>query len=300
MTPKLLVAAAVLFATSVKADNFEPDLSTAEAPLVLAAGTAITVPDTVDQGQKVTVSVTGSATGRLELWGPVTQTGAGTLLAEFPLTKGRADFTAGMPPGSYQLRFFDESGVLLSRAEIDVSMAPVSISMPRGLGKGNAFTINWRGPAQVGDKLQLFDPRTRRVVAEVDALGEPGVQMSTSMPAPQEMGAFELRYAMADGTVLRSIGVKVAPGEDWLRSPLGVSAGESFSVSWNGVARDGHVFRIVDAVSNQILSSTGPDGAGTGLVTGRLRAPGQPGSYRVQYANAQTGEIASDLPLDVD
>ncbi len=269
-------------------------------PILLVAGISINVPDTVDQGQDVPLIVQGGADGRIELWGPVTETGSGTLLATIPVAQGRAQLRAGMSPGSYELRFFGETGPALARAPIDVSMAPISLSAPGAVGAGGTIELRWRGPAQVGDKLQVYDPAAGQVVSEVDALGEPGAPMATVLQAPAATGSFELRYALADGTVLRTLPISVATGTDWLRSPLGVSTGQRFPVIWNGASRVGHVFRIVRESSGSEISSAAPEGPTSGPLQAVLQAPTERGRYRVEYADPAAGTVVSAQPLDVD
>ena len=272
-----------------------PEATSAETPsLRLAQAETIDAPSTVDPGAAVTVTVPGArADGRVELWGPVTESGRGERIDGVPAAD-TVSIAAPMRPGSYELRYVGPGGDVRARATLDVAAVPVTLEVPEKMSAGLDVRVRWQGPARPGDMLQIVDPASGRVVSEVPAVGAPGDRMETEMGAPEALGEYRLRYWSASrDTVLRSLPVEVVRGNAWLRSPLTVSAGRAFEVEWNGPVSREQEFRIVDPLTDTVLMSK-PGGE-----EAMLRAPTRTGSYRVRYVNTETGFTHADLPLTV-
>lgn len=267
----------------------------------LAAGASVEGPFTVDPGQTVEMTITGGvAGGRLELWGPVTRSGRGELLAGGEAASGKIPVTAPNQPGSYELRYLAPSGALLARRSFDVAAVPVTLSVPEQLGAGIPGEVRWRGPAGPGDRLQIVDPATGAVLSETAAEGAPGAENSAMIRGPEAIGDYHLRYLSgARGAVLLVLPIRVGPSRTWLRSPAEVSAGESFPAVWYGPSEPGQAFRIVNPASGAVVTSAagapGPDS-----VSATLRAPPRAGRYRLRFVNTETGQVHSDLPLFVN
>ena len=272
-----------------------PAAASGPAPaLELAQAAAITAPSTVDPGSVVTVTVPGArADGRVELWGPVTETGRGARIDGVPAAD-TVSIAAPMRPGSYELRYVGPGGDVRARATLDVAAVPVTLEVPEKMSAGLDVRVRWQGPARPGDMLQIVDPASGRVVSEVPAVGAPGDRMETEMRAPEALGAYRLRYWSASReAMLRSLPVEVIRGNAWLRSPLTVRAGETFEAEWNGPVSREQEFRVVDPLTDTVLT-TKPGGE-----SATLTAPTRTGSYRVRYVNTETGFTHADLPLTV-
>ena len=210
------------------------------SPLIAATASAASIegPFTVDPGQTVEMMVTGGVSGgRLEIWGPVTQSGRGSVIASGEVSGGSVPVTAPDRSGSYELRYVSPSGALLARRSFEVAAVPVTLSVPQ--------------------------------------------QFGTGIPG------------------LRVLPIQVGPSRTWLRSPIEVFVGEPFPVSWEGPAEPDQQFQLVNPASDSVVSSATPETGPRGL-SATLRAPGRPGHYRVRLVNTQTGQVYSDLPLDVD
>jgi hypothetical protein len=65
---------------------------------------------------------------------------------------------------------------------------------------------------------------------------------------------------------------------------------------WLGPSDTNKIYQIVDPATGTIETSQ----TGSGSGSAKLIAPKKPGDYRVQFINAETGFVLSDLPLDVD
>jgi Ca-activated chloride channel family protein len=249
-------------------------------------------------GAPVAVTISGSRPGgRIELWGPVTQTDKGGRIDSFTEAGGSAQLTAPTTPGSYELRYVDATGALLARATLEVAANPVTLAAPGGVSAGMESQVEWRGPANPGDMIQVYDPSNGAVLAEVPATGQPGVVNVAVLRGPESLGDYEIRYWSNTSQVsLRSLPITVEAGNAWLRTPIEVFVRESFRAEWNGPTDADHLYQIVDPDTGSLVSSQ--MGSGTG--SANLTAPARPGNYRVQIVNAQSGFVLADLPLDVD
>ena len=241
--------------------------------------------------------MTGAAPGgRIELWGPVTQSGKGALIGSTATSGSAIALTAPVIPGSYELRYFNPGGALAARTPVDVAGVPITLSAPRSLGAGIDSQVEWRGPADPGDMIQVYDPATGAVLAETPAVGQPGVVNVAVLRGPERMGDFTIRYwSNSRQASLRELPIVIDGRDAFLRTPIEVFAGERFTAEWVGPSGAGYVYQLVDPANEAVIDSAD---AGTGPV--QLKAPSRPGAYRVRFVNATTGYVVTDLPLDVD
>lgn len=183
---------------------------------VVVGKRTITAPETVDRNEVLAITLEGVRGGQMEVWGPITG-GSGSapdgLLLQVPVDAGTARLVMRLRPGSYELRHVSSSGRVRARRVIDVSAVPVSLLVTNQMIQGRTAEIRWRGPADPGDRLQIVDTSEGIILEEVHALGEPGEYMLTEIDVPDLTGEFRLRYVMGDGTVLRSVPVRVV--FDW-------------------------------------------------------------------------------------
>lgn len=258
----------------------------------------IDAPTTVDPGDSVAVRVPSATSGStIELWGPVTTTGRGARIEAIPVTGGSATVQAPDRPGSYELRHVTPAGKTASRVAFDVAASPIFLSAPQGIGTGIQAPVQWRGPAEVGDMIQLYDPAAGTVLAEVPADGARGALNTVRLPGPSRVGAYELRYWSARRNMaLRRLAVSIGEADGWLRTPLEVTTGERFQAEWKGPLDGNRAYRITNAGTGAVLAEVPAQDAGPVS----LRAPSRAGAYRIQFVNLETGSVISDLPLDVD
>lgn len=271
------------------------------AAMVLPATAGIQVPDTVDRGDRVEVVVTDpSATARIELWGPVTQTGTGTQLLSRPLDGTGAVLPLDQPAGSYELRQIGADGTVLAREAIDVSASPVALTVPGTVEPGGEIIVIWHGPGQTGDRLQVVDPVSGKVVDQADATGGQSQPVATSLTAPDQSGTFWIRYLGGAGTVLGTREIAVDGGKDWVRSPLVVGPGETFDVEWNGSAPVNKGVRIATPDGVPVDGDAALMKVVDGQPRATLIAPRETGDYVIEIIDLASGAVGKTLPLDVD
>jgi hypothetical protein len=272
-------------------------------PVLLVGGKAvIQLPESVDRGQAVTVTVGGGgALGILEIWGPTGTAVAGRTVSETPVVDGVAALTAPAEAGSYEARYYDASGQLRGQAELEVAEFPVTLSAPNPFGAGYDTEIVWTGPAAPGDMIQMVDPASGVVLAETPAQGQPGATNRASLRVPERPGQYQVRYWSSRGTVLAELPAPVGEGIAWLRSPTEVVAGTEFAAEWIGPGDPAYQYQVVDPATGSILDAVSAQASADGTVlAATLTAPEKPGDYRVRFINMATGFILSELPLDVD
>jgi Ca-activated chloride channel family protein len=276
----------------------QPPVTTVSPLIRVADKVTITAADTVDPGAPVTVVISGGRPdGRIELWGPVTQSDKGGQIDSIPEAGGSVTLTAPAAAGSYELRYVNAANKVLARSTLDVAAVPVTLSAPRGLSAGIDVEIEWRGPAGPGDTIQVYDPSNGAVVNETPAEGRPGMANVAVLRGPERLGDYQIRYwSGARQVALRSLAVTVVAGNAWLRSPIEVSVGETFEVEWDGPTDTDHIYQIVDPETDTVVTSQ----TGSGSGSTKLKAPSKPGAYRLQFVAVATGFILADLPLDVD
>lgn len=269
------------------------------APVLLIADQIkLDAPETVDPGAQVAVTISGGQSGgRIELWGPVTQSGKGGQIDSAAEAAGSAMLVAPEVPGTYELRYVNAANKLLAKLTLDVAALPITLSAAHGLGAGIDTPVEWRGPANPGDMIQIYDPAGGAVISEVPAEGRPGVINVAVLRGPEALGDYQIRYwSGTRQAVLRSLPVTVGAGDAWLRTPIEVFVGETFMVEWQGPSDADHLYQIVDPETDTVVTSQ----TGSGSGSARLMAPSAPGAYRVQLVNIATGSVLADLPLDVD
>lgn len=275
-------------------------VAVAETPAMrLAQAAGIEVPSTVDPGANIIVRLPpGRSGGRIELWGPVTgpvgNIDAGTRLDTIPADGPTVSLSAPTQPGSYQLRHVSPGGAVWARTSLEVAAVPVTLSVPQQMAAGLDARVVWRGPGNPGDMLRIVDPASGAVLSEAPAVGTPGARNETVLRAPEQLGDYRLQYwSGARRSVLRALPVTVVRGNAWLRTPVQVYAGEQFTVEWRGPPSEDNAFRLVDPVTDTVVTSQRGGAAAT------LTAPTRTGKYRIRYVNAETGHVFSDLPLQV-
>ena len=271
------------------------------AAMVLPATAEIQVPDTVDSGDRVDISITGASEGsEIELWGPVTQTSGGAKLLSRPIQGSVAVLPMDQPAGSYELRQVGPNGKVVDREAIDVSASPITLSAPEAVEASGAIDVTWKGPGNAGDQIQVIDPATGEVVARSDLSGDPTSHNVTSLIAPDYAGTYEVAYVTGTGAKLKTRSIAVGVDKEWIRSPLAVATGQSFEVQWKNSAPANKGVRISTRDGQVIDDKTGLVQVVDGEPMTTMIAPEKAGNYRIEVIDLRSGKILKTLPLDVD
>lgn len=192
--------------------------------------------------------------------------------------------------GTYQIRYVwdgPDKDRVLATAALDVAEAENAIVAPASVAIGQTFEVEWKGPGQQGDYIDIVPEGHQETSGELsyDYL-EKGA--NAVLRAPGAAGRYALRYVLEapDGRrVLVSVPLAVTEAEASVAFPPAVMAGTDIDVAWKGPAGAGDYVDIVPEghsdTSGEIAYfylDQSQDGE-----TGTLRAPGDPGRYLIRY-----------------
>lgn len=206
--------------------------------------------------------------------------------------------TLYMPPqpGSYELRLVhDDEGRVLARKPIEIKQAKASISAPASVDMGGKIPIQWQGPDFPKDYLTLVP--VGAADGEYGAYVETVEGNPTSLPAPAEPGAYEIRYGLGrTNTVLARSAITVGAVAVELKAPTVAQVGSKIQIHWKGTDNPKDYITAVPADApdsewdNYVeLSSGSPVD---------LLMPDQPGDYQLRYVSAD-GKVLVRKPLNL-
>lgn len=111
-------------------------------------------------------------------------------------------------PGTYTVVYLT-GGQSIGSVDIEVAEISASLSAPEQAPGNEPFAVEWEGPANYGDVIQLFPATGENDVAYtyIDAR-EPGL---SRVLAPAEPGPHELRYVTRGGRTLATRAIVITP-----------------------------------------------------------------------------------------
>jgi len=120
-------------------------------------------------------------------------------------------FTAPIQPGAYELRYVDgETGVVRSRASLEVVAVPMELQIPPTATAGLRFEVAWTANASDGEFVAISKPGSpvrRYLDWATTAAGSP-----TSLAAPSKPGVYEVRYYSKGGReILTRAEIEIRP-----------------------------------------------------------------------------------------
>ncbi|MEW9807761.1 VWA domain-containing protein [Mesorhizobium sp. ZMM04-5] len=211
--------------------------------------------------------------------------------------------------GTYQIRYVwdgPDKDHVLATATVEVMEAENAIVAPASVAIGQTFEVEWKGPGQQGDYLDIVPEGHEEASGELSYVYvEQGGNVVT-LKAPGSPGPHKLRYVLEapDGRrVLVSVPLAVTEAVASLAFPPTVMAGTDIDVAWKGPAGAGD---YVDLVPEGHKDAAGEiayfylDQSSDGE-TGTLRAPGDPGRYVIRYVlqASDSRKVLASEPLDV-
>lgn len=151
---------------------------------------------------------------RLQIVDPAT----GAVVSEAPAegTPGAENATMLRAPqamGDYHLRYVTGArNAVLRVLPIRVGPARTWTRSPGVVSPGESFPVTWHGPAEPGQRFEIFSPASGSVVAS--AAAEPGpTGVSARLRAPSRSGGYRLRVVNAEtGQVYSDLPLRVSGG----------------------------------------------------------------------------------------
>ena len=176
-----------------------------EAPAELPSAT-LDAPETVEIGKRFKVKWDGPG-GHFDyvsLFDPKAQNGEGRnvgykRLVNDDMENKQVTLIAPVRPGQYELRYlFDRKRSVIATRPIEVVDAPVSLSAPATVPIGRRFTVEWVGPGERRDSIDIFNPDARQGEGKIvrgKQLPHGDMDKRTvELTAPADPGFYQLRY----------------------------------------------------------------------------------------------------------
>lgn len=194
--------------------------------------------------------------------------------------------------GDAQFEYSGESelfqGVILSAA--------ATLEAAPAVEAGADIAVSWTGPGSKGDFIMIVEPTAQAGAHGNYTYAREGSPLS--LRAPDEPGAYELRYVAATGRkTLARRPITVQAVQARLEAAPTAAAGTDISVDWTGPDNDGDYLTIVEtgaaegAHGNYDYTHKGSPLA--------VRAPDDPGSYELRYVTGQARKTLATLPITV-
>tara|TARA_R100000005_G_scaffold1757_2_gene1023 strand:+ start:10974 stop:13121 length:2148 start_codon:yes stop_codon:yes gene_type:complete len=261
----------------------EPVSATLEAPTSVAANSDFEVrwsgPNL--EGDRITI---GTATGRAIPYQSRAYTnGAGPVVTMHAPEKP-GDFTVVYLTGKTVI-----GSVPFTSARLDATLAA-----PAAVPANDAFTLNWTGPDNPGDKIQIGDANGRPI--PYSSYGYTGQNPGTmELNTPEKPGAYSITY-ITGSTVVAYVPLTVTALSASIEAPATVPAGTPFTIRWSGPNNANDRIRVHDADGKWIPYASS---AYTELNPGeaQLIAPEELGPYTIAYVTGDS--VVTKTPFTV-
>ncbi|HKM37908.1 MAG TPA: VWA domain-containing protein [Thiopseudomonas sp.] len=213
----------------------------------------------------------------------------------FTYTKDGSPLTvrAAGKPGTYSVRYIwrgsDNQRHVLAEAAVEVTDSDVALVAPDTVQAGGMIPIQWKGPANERDYVDLVADGVKKTSGELtyaytNAKTEPEIELR----APTQPGVYNIRYVLngeEQKRVLESIAITVTEAAASVSAPEQVEAGAAMPIFWIGPAGERDYVDIVPAEHKRIggeltffYTKDSEDSE-----SHELKAPTKAGEYQVRY-----------------
>jgi hypothetical protein len=260
--------------------------------LVLAAAghaqdITLSVPEQAIVGAAIEVGWTGGMDQRDFITIVPRDTKEGTYAAYQYTQQNPVKLVAPANPGQYEVRYLGAASpyATLARQPITIVDTQATLTAPASVAAGASFDVQWTGPNNAQDFISLVPVDTPEGKYERYKYTNTGSPVS--LLAPDEPGAYELRYMMGLSpyrTLGRALVTVTGVGAS-LDMPATVAAGAAMEVSWEGPNNPRDFITVVPAGTADrqydayVYTSTGNPA--------KLSAPEMAGAYEVRYLTGQ-------------
>ncbi len=260
-----------------------------EEPIEETATAIVTAPAKAEIGSTFTVEWEGPDAPQdyVDLVPPGYERTSGELSYAYTRNGDRSALRAPKEPGRYQIRYVWHSQAgkrVIADTTIEITEAEVAIFAPERVGIGEYFAVEWRGPNNQADYIDIvpagYTDTTGELAYRYTKRGNP-----LEIQAPDKAGPHELRYVAMAGDGRRAL--KSAPLEiEEVRAELAfdpqISLGKRVEVYWTG---PGTKNDYVDIVPRGYTDTSGELGYAYTKVGNplALNLPSEPGAYDMRY-----------------
>lgn len=278
------------------------------APVEATDQATLIVPNSVQIGQSFEVSWTGPEAPHKHDYIDLVETDynktSRSMSWSYTAEGAPRELRAPSEPGVYKVRYVwlgANKRMVIAEAPIEVTDAEAAIFAPESVGIGKEFEIQWRGPDNNNDYVDLVTPDQTATNTQITyAYTRKGETLK--MIAPGNPGEFKLRYVTVGSEgerVLTSVPITVDDIRAEVAFNPSVELGSTLEVSWTGPDSRNDYIDIVergsDATNTQLSYAYTRNGN-----PAELRVPGEPGEYDVRYIISATSDgerILARAPL---
>ncbi|MEM7059713.1 MAG: VWA domain-containing protein [Pseudomonadota bacterium] len=243
----------------------------------------------------------------IQVWDPTARNGDGKVVTSKRLVQDDYDnrkvtMPAPAKPGAYELRYWNgQNRTVLATRPVNIIAASVVLVAPAQIGQALTLTVNWQGPGARYDDVQIWNPRTEKVVRAVRLTKGDYDAKSLKIAAPAKPGSYELRYWNGQNrAVMASNPLEVTEIPVSITGPEVVEVETKFGVIWEGPGARYDEIRTIDAATGKRISAqrlTRGDYANRTLT---ITAPKETGEYKLQYYNGENKAVLAEVPLSVN
>lgn len=213
----------------------------------------------------------------------------------YTYTKKGSPLQLKMPaePGEYEIRYvLDQDRKILATRRIVVEAVEVTLDAAFDATIGSSIEVDWQGPDERGDYIDVVDPRKKRKLNYTRTSDGSPLQLRM----PTKPGDYEIRYVMGqDKKVLATIPITVTNVEVSLDSVSEASLASIIEVSWSGPDEKGDYIDIVKSGKQRKLRFA-PTRDGSPVT---LQVPPVAGQYELRYVLGQGKTILATRPITI-
>jgi hypothetical protein len=197
--------------------------------------------------------------------------------------QGEVTLVAPVEPGQYQIRYLSgSSNRTLGSRPLSVGEVAAALEFAASVPAGGRIEVRWRGPGNARDFITIAPTGAPDREYQDYAYTRENPLM---LPVPEAPGQYELRYLVADSSrVLARAPLTVGGVSATLQAPAQVKAGQDFAVAFSGPDNEGDYIAVTERDDPARYITYSYTRRGSPLP---LRAPAQPGEYRVHYLTAR-------------
>ena len=280
-------------------------------PLPPLPNASIVLPSSVVQGLPFLVEYRGPLADGDEIRIAWLGSPAGHHIAggQVPGDGGPVALTAPAEIGAFELRYWhDEREAVLARVPLRVEPLAPYLEAPETVQQGGTITVDWHADQAGGRTIQIADPTAPVGQALVTATVIRGEE-TVVLPAPADVGTYEIRLVDAPPTVVDPAGVDgketrvlarrivtVGPAEIEFTIDAPILAGTEFQVNWQGPGGVQDEIRIagIDADDETFIATAPARGESV-----TLDAPAAPGTFELRYYSAVLGGIIATEHIEI-
>jgi hypothetical protein len=296
-SPPKPVAAAPVVVPKTSAQTSEPVIPAPQAAERLTPA-VVNVPERVEAGAVFEAGWTGPDNPGDYLT-IVRPDAAAAVFENYQETRRGATLalTAPMQAGEWEVRYVTvRSKTVLARAPLVVTPVSAALIAPETVTLGAALSVEWKGPNNVGDFLNIVPAGAPDEAAGNYADAAQG--SPAKLTAPVQPGAAEIRYVSGQGRlVLARRPIVITAPDTTIEAANEVVAGSKFSVTWQGPKNRGDYLTIVSRGTPDGQYRNYTDTAqGSPL---ELTAPIEAGPAEIRYMTGTGARVLARRPISV-